>query len=127
VPVYCASGFASIALRAERFGYGLHGHDAEVVACVNLPRVINLDDVRDALDAVLEQVDHKPLWEVIPGDPVLEDLACHVASRIANILRVDITRVSVEVRIPRGKIIVFGGEEYCREGSGSTGSRESEA
>jgi len=115
VPVYCASRTVSVALRAERFGHRLHGHDVEVTVCVNSRRIINLDDILDALDAVLERVDHTPLWDHVPGDPILEDLACIALRGVSEILGVDMGRMSVELRIPRAKIIVFGGEGYCRE------------
>jgi len=115
VPVYCASRTVSVALRAERFGHKLHGHDVEVVVCLNSRRIVNLDDLVDALDSVLERIDHAPLWDHIPGDPILEDLACLTLEGVSRVLGADKGRISVELRIPRAKIIVFGGEGYCRE------------
>ena len=113
MPLYCASSAASIALRAERFGHTIHGHDVEVTLCINSTSILNLDRLSSVIGDIVSTYDHRPLWDVIPGDPLLEHMACRILEEASSLLGVEKSRMSIEVRILGAKIIVFGGEDIC--------------
>jgi len=111
MPVYCSTAVASVALKAERFGYRLHGHDVELTVCVESPEPLDLVRVRDAVAGEAARFSHAPLWEMLCAeDPLVEDLAAAVLLGVARRLGVAPERVWVEARVPEGKIIVSGSE-----------------
>ncbi|MCE4627982.1 MAG: 6-carboxytetrahydropterin synthase [Desulfurococcales archaeon] len=108
---YCASRTVSVAMRIDEWGYSLHGHDVEVEACARSHARIDIELLRRELDSVLEPVDHRPLWEAVPGAVLLEDLLSHVCRRLASRLAVGVTLESVTARIPGASITL-----ECAEG-----------
>jgi len=120
MPVYCASAVASVALKAERFGYRLHGHDVELTVCIDLTKPYVELDLTALSRAVADEVakfSHAPLWErLCIEDPLIEHLAAAVLSKVIERLQkeagiyIDMSRARVEARVPEGKIIVSGAE-----------------
>lgn len=100
---YCSSTWVSVALKASRMGYSLHGHDIEVEACVSSEEVIDVEQLARLLEETLSSVDYRPLWDSTgKSDPLIEDLLLLVHRSLEDRgLRV----VSVTARLPRGRVI----------------------
>ncbi len=81
----CAEATISVAMRVESMGYGLHGHDVTVRACVcysSKDGHLDVEELARALNELLAAVDHRPLWEAVGGQGALEDLIVYVATRL---------------------------------------------
>jgi len=77
----CAEETVSVAMRLESMGYGLHGHDVTVRACLCYADKEGHTDVEalaSSLRDLLRPVDHRPLWEAVGGEGSLEDLVAYV-------------------------------------------------
>lgn len=82
----CAEATASVAMRVESMGYGLHGHDVTVRACIcydSREGHADVEGLAKTLRDVLAAVDHRALWEVVGGEGTLEDLIEYVVSRLS--------------------------------------------
>ncbi len=99
---YCVSRWISIALRASRLGYNMHGHDIEVELCIVSDEVVDVEWVARVLEGALEDLDYKPLHEALPGDPLIEDLLELVYKRVST---GGLTVQSLSARLPRGRVI----------------------
>ena len=119
MPVYCSASVASVALRAWRFGYGIHGHDVRLTVCVRSRALLDLSRLHRLVAEAVARYTHKPLWETLcPGDPLIEHLAARVLSEVADSLE-DVADAWVEAEVPEGRIIVSLAEtrglwEECR-------------
>ncbi len=119
MPVYCASATASIALRAERFGYRVHGHDVVVRVCVEVGRIVDLVEYSRLVEDVVSRFDHRPLWEVLEiGDPLLEHLAAEALRGVVQRLGGDVDDAWCEVSVPEGTIIVSARDYDLLAGDG---------
>ncbi|MGC9071463.1 MAG: hypothetical protein ACP5HK_02020 [Acidilobus sp.] len=82
----CAEKTVSVAMRVPSMGYGLHGHDVTVRACLCYRAKEGHVDVealaRSLLD-LLTPVDHRALWEVVGGEGALEDLVSYVLAGLS--------------------------------------------
>lgn len=101
---YCVRGLVSVAMRIEEWGYALHGHDVEVEACARSTGRIDIERIRRGLASVLERVDHRPLWEAIPGAALLEDLLLYVCRELSPRLGGEAVLEAVTARIPGASI-----------------------
>lgn len=99
---YCVSRWISIALRASSLGYNVHGHDVEVELCITSSKVVDVEEVARLLDKAVEDLDYKPLHDILPGDPLIEDLLKLVYERVST---GGLTVKSVSARLPRGRVI----------------------
>ena len=73
----CASSVVSVAMSLPSMGYGLHGHDVEVTACLcyGSKPARDLEELGRLLEEALKPVDHRLLDEVIGRrEARLEDL-----------------------------------------------------
>ncbi len=77
----CAEATVSVAMKVESMGYGLHGHDVTVRACLCYPSReghIDVESLSRSLRGLLSAVDHRPLWETVGGEGTLEDIVAYV-------------------------------------------------
>lgn len=84
----CASAEVSVAMKLESMGYGLHGHDVTVTACLCYPGEgprEDLEAIGAALSRVLSAVNRRPLWEVTGGEGSLEDLLLFVREGLSRL------------------------------------------
>jgi len=97
-----------VALRIEAMGYGLHGHDINVEACICSDDIINVEDLGGRLDEALHKYDYKPLWDPLGDDSLIEDLV----KSVADVIRGWGYRVySISAKLPRGRIIKYVSDE----------------
>lgn len=106
----CTRRWVNVLLELPSLGYGLHGHDVEVEACVSGERrgllVFDLEELKRILGEVLEPLSYRRLAKATGSrDASLEDLALHVCRALGERLQgrgVDVSRVRVTV--PSGSI-----------------------
>ncbi len=77
---YCVSKTISVAMKIERWDYGLHGHDIEVTACWSADKPVDLEYLDSILTKTLSSIDHKPLWETVGGGGIIEDLLTYLCN-----------------------------------------------
>lgn len=108
MPVYCSWGTASVALRAGRFGYEVHGHDVRLRVCLRTRGVTNLSLLHRLVSDAAARYSHKPLWETLcPGDPLIEHLAARVLLDVhSSIGAHEVVEAWVVAEVPEGRIIV---------------------
>ncbi|MEB3780089.1 MAG: hypothetical protein GSR85_07660 [Desulfurococcales archaeon] len=90
--VYCAEDVVSVAMKIERMGYGLHGHDVNVKLCVCASKkgILDLETLKAILRDVTGSITHRPLWEVTgKDDSLIEDLLIYVRDRVSERLNRD--------------------------------------
>ena len=121
VPVYCSWGTVSVALRAGRFGYGLHGHDVRIQVCLRTRGVVDLSLLHRLVSGAASRYTHRPLWETLcPGDPLIEHLAARILVEVSSTVDgSEVVEAWAEAEVPEGRIIVSLGEarrllEECR-------------
>ncbi len=106
MPVYCSEAVASVALRAGRFGYTVHGHDVKLRVCVRSLGLLDLSRLYSLVSEVASKYSHRPLWETLcSGDPLIEHLAAKVLSEVTGSLG-DVVEGWIEAEVPEGRIIV---------------------
>ena len=105
MPVYCIEGTISVAMKVEMWGYGIHGHDVRVEACIESRDRTDLEELRRLLGKVLARYDHRPLWETTGGS-LIEDLLLRVCNDLRALLPGGAQLRTVEGRIPSGRIIM---------------------
>lgn len=102
---YCVSDWVSIALKASRLGYSLHGHDVKVTLCIESDRIVDVEEVARSLRSVLDRLDYRPLWESLGReDPLVEDLLVEIAGEA---VKAGVRVSSVSAALPRGRIIEY--------------------
>ena len=112
---YCVSATISVAMRIESMGYGLHGHDITVTACIDSPRRYDLEELRRLLEEALRPADHRALWEFLGRDEAMtEDLLVWLEERLNTQLQERGLALSgLRAALPSGEILIAL-ESACR-------------
>jgi len=106
----CSTSWVNVLLEMPSLGYGLHGHDVLIEACLKAerrgPLVFDIEILKKELNEILEKINKKRLNKVIgSSDSSLEDLALYVCNKL--ILRLsNINEISVRASVPNGSVEV---------------------
>ncbi|MCE4608710.1 MAG: hypothetical protein F7B61_07170 [Caldisphaeraceae archaeon] len=100
----CVAGIVSVAMKIESMGYGLHGHDLyiRVCTCSESDINVNIDILKERLDSLLSNLDHKPLWEIVGGEGKIEDLLKYLNDN----LKID-NLCEIEAKMPDREVYLY--------------------
>ena len=106
----CSASWVNVLLEMPSLGYGLHGHDVLVEACLKAERkgllVFDIEVLKKELEEILEKINRRKLSKILgSNDSSLEDLALYVCNEL--ILRLSrVGEISVRVSVPNGSVEV---------------------
>ena len=106
----CSRAWVNVLLEIPSKGYGLHGHDVLVEACVEGERsgvfLVDIEELRSRLEELLSPVNGRRLSEALgKSEAALEDLVLYVCNSILESIE-EANAAYAEASVPSGSVAV---------------------